>query len=208
MYSTIKVRYDIQVTPQGRCAGVGFELAIKRRAARGLDHWATTSSHISSVTPVLAATNQRRFFSMTGNCRLGLLLSMAAFAKRSTIFYRMPSAFYCWEDLTSKKPGKSASREGQVQDPCLYDENHTKSRLSPALFLTCQDVGGQKSHVPIVEVGALQRTQALNTSCILWLSKVRKDPRTRPRTLRFKCVSPGCLNRCNTVCALLVRSVN
>ncbi len=46
MYSTIKVRNGIQATPQGRrlyCAGVGFELAIKRRPARCLDHWATTS---------------------------------------------------------------------------------------------------------------------------------------------------------------------
>jgi hypothetical protein len=40
MYSTIKVRNGIQATPQGRrhCAGVGFELVIKRLPARRLDH--------------------------------------------------------------------------------------------------------------------------------------------------------------------------
>ena len=41
MYSTIKVQNGIQATPQGRRlyhAGVGFELAIKRRPARCLDH--------------------------------------------------------------------------------------------------------------------------------------------------------------------------
>jgi hypothetical protein len=41
MYSTIKVRNRIQATPQGRRlyrAGAGFEVAIKRRPARCLDH--------------------------------------------------------------------------------------------------------------------------------------------------------------------------